>query len=138
MPRPAPQAMTRIPPMSPLLPLRGMRLLLVEDHYALATNLADVAVQSGADVIGPVATVADALQLIEAVPELDAAVLDVHLRDETTYPVADALRARRVPFCFSTAQDRAQLPERFRDVPLCRKPFGLGGFRDALRQLAAA
>jgi DNA-binding response OmpR family regulator len=115
-----------------------MRLLLVEDHYALATNLADVAVQSGADVIGPVATVADALQLIEAVPELDAAVLDVHLRDETTYPVADALRARRVPFCFSTAQDRAQLPERFRDVPLCRKPFGLGGFRDALRQLAAA
>lgn len=124
--------------MSALPPLHGMRLLLVEDHYALATNLADVAVQAGADVIGPVATVADALQLIEALPELDAAVLDVHLREETSYPVADALRARRVPFCFASAQDRAHMPERFRDVPLCQKPFGLAGFRDALEQLAAA
>ena len=124
--------------MSALPPLHGMRLLLVEDHYALATNLADVAVQAGADVIGPVATVADALQLIEALPELDAAVLDVHLREETSYPVADALRARRVPFCFASAQDRAHMPERFRDAPLCQKPFGLAGFRDALEQLAAA
>ena len=119
-------------------PLHGMRLLLVEDHYALATNLADVAVQAGADVIGPVATVADALHLIEALPELDAAVLDVNLREETSYPVADVLRARRVPFCFSSAQDRARLPERFRDVPLCRKPVGVAGFRDALQRLAAA
>ena len=138
MPRPALGRRSGSTPMSALPPLHGMRLLLVEDHFALATNLADVAVQSGADVIGPVATVADALQLIEALPELDAAVLEVHLRDGTTYPVADALRARRVPFCFATAQDRARLPERFGDVPVCRKPFGLAGFRDALQRLAAA
>ena len=124
--------------MSALLPLHGMRLLLVEDHYALATNLADVAVQSGADVIGPVATVADALRLIEQLPELDAAVLDVQLQDETSYPVADALRARRVPFCFSTAHAPDCLPERFRDVPVCAKPFALSGFRDALQRLAMA
>src|SRR5687768_13250952 len=124
--------------MSPQSPLNGMRLLLVEDYFPLAANLADVAVQSGADVIGPVATVADALQLIEQVPELDAAVLDVNLREETIYPVADALRARNVPFFFSTAHDRAQLPERFRDVPLCAKPFGVPSFRLALGRLASA
>jgi CheY-like chemotaxis protein len=118
--------------------LDGMRLLLVEDHFALAANLADVAVQAGADVIGPVATVADALRLVEQLPELDAAVLDVHLRDEPSYRVADALRARRVPFVFATAQDRAQLPARFHDVPLCAKPFGLPSFRQALAGLRAA
>lgn len=118
--------------------LHGMRLLLVEDHFALAANLADVAVQAGADVIGPVATVADALRLVEQLPELDAAVLDVHLRDASSYAVADALRARRVPFVFATAQDRAQLPERFHDVPVCAKPFGLRSFRQALAGLRAA
>jgi CheY-like chemotaxis protein len=124
--------------MSPQSPLNGMRLLLVEDYFPLAANLADIAAQSGADVIGPVATVADALQLIEQVPELDAAVLDVNLREETSYPVADALRARNVPFLFSTAHDRTHLPERFRDVPLCAKPFGVPSFRSALERLATA
>ena len=124
--------------MTDLPPLRGLRVLLVEDHFPLAVNLADVAVQSGADVIGPVATVADALHLIDQVPEIDAAVLDVNLGQEAIFPVADALRARKVPFVFSTAQERSQLPERFRDVPLCAKPFGLTGFRDALQRLAHA
>ena len=56
----------------------------------------------------------------------------------TIYPVADALRARNVPFFFSTAHDRAQLPERFRDVPVCAKPFGVPSFRLALGSLASA
>ena len=118
--------------------LRGLRVLLVEDHFPLAVNLADVAVQSGADVIGPVATVADALHLIERMPEIDAAVLDIHLQHETSFPVADALRARNVPFFFATAHDHTALPERFGDVPVCTKPFGLQRFRAALGNLAAA
>ena len=89
--------------MSALPPLHGMRLLLVEDHYALATNLADVAVQAGADVIGPVATVADALENNERVPELDAALLQRQLRQANSYPIAAARRPPREPFVFSNA-----------------------------------
>ena len=118
--------------------LDGLRLLLVEDHFPLGVNLADVAVALGADVIGPVATVADALRLIDQMPELGAAVLDVQLREETSYPVADALRARAVPFLFATAQASSQLPDRFHDVPVCANPFGVPGFRAALGRLAAA
>jgi CheY-like chemotaxis protein len=124
--------------MSALPPLHGMRLLLVEDHFALATNLADVAVQSGADVIGPVATVDDALYLIARLPEIDAAVLDVQLGSQDSFPVADALHAQRVPFIFSTALERAALPERFGHVPVCTKPFGVAAFRQALSRLQAA
>ena len=115
--------------------LEGFRLLLVEDEYVLALGLSDMLVDLGADVIGPVASVADALDLIDKVPEIDAAVLDVNLGGETIYPVADALMSRNVPFFFSTANDRSQLPDRFSQVQLCRKPFDARDFRTAIEQL---
>ena len=115
--------------------LHGLHLLLVEDEYLLALGLADAASDLGAEVFGPVASVQDALALVQKLPELDAAVLDINLGDTTIYPVADALRARGVPFFFSTASEPVHLPERFRDVPVCRKPFDVAVFRAALGQL---
>lgn len=118
--------------------LRGLHLLLVEDEYLLALGLAEVATDLGAEVFGPVASVDDALALVEKLPELDAAILDVNLGDATIFPVADALRARGVPFFFSTASEAVALPERFRDVPVCRKPFHVDMFRAALGRLRQA
>lgn len=89
-------------------------------------------------VLGPVATVADALALIDRVPEMDGAVLDVNLGREVAYPVADALMARGIPFLFATANDRARLPERFAHVQVCQKPFDVATFRDAVAALPGA
>ena len=118
--------------------LRGLHLLLVEDEYLLALGLADAASDLGAEVFGPVGSVQDALALVQKLPELDAAILDINLGDATIYPVADALRARGVPFFFSTASAPIELPERFRDVPVCRKPFDVAAFRAALGRLYPA
>ena len=118
--------------------LHGLHLLLVEDDYLLALGLADSARDLGAEVFGPVAAVEDALTLVRQLPELDAAILDVNLGSETIFPVADALYARGVPFVFSTASDIAAMPARFRDVPLCRKPFDLATFHATLGHLRAA
>lgn len=115
--------------------LQGLRLLLVEDEFVLALGVSDLLVDLGADVIGPVGSVADALDLIDKVPEIDAAVLDVNLGGETIYPVADALMSRNVPFFFATANARSQLPERFSDVQLCRKPFDTKALRNAIDRL---
>lgn len=112
-----------------------LRLLLVEDEYVLALGMTDALTDLGVEVLGPVASVADALLLIETVPEMGAAILDVNLGSEVVYPVADALLARHTPFFFATANARAQLPERFHDVPLCQKPFEVGEFRRALENL---
>lgn len=117
--------------------MEGRRLLLVEDEFVLALGVADALTDLGADVLGPVASVADALALLEHVPEIDAAVLDVNLGGEVVYPVADALLARGVPFLFATANDRTQLPPRFAHVDLCRKPFDLAGFMRSLQRLQA-
>ncbi len=115
--------------------IEGLKLLLVEDEYVLALGLSDALADLGAVVVGPVATVEDALALVERVPEIDGAVLDVNLGREVAYPVADALLARGIPFFFATANERACLPERFAAVPVCGKPFRVDTFREAVAAL---
>jgi CheY-like chemotaxis protein len=102
--------------------LAGKRLLVVEDEYMIARDLTWALEGAGAQVVGPVGTVAGALQLIESGGRLDGAVLDISLRDELVYPVADALVARGVPFVFATGYDRAIVPPHYTHTPRCEKP----------------
>ena len=103
-------------------PLARCRVLLVEDDYFIASEMSGAFAARGAEVLGPVPTVAAALALIAATPEIDAAILDINLQGEMSYPVADALQARSVPFLFATGYDRAALPPRFTGVRHCEKP----------------
>jgi CheY-like chemotaxis protein len=103
--------------------LTGRRLLVVEDEYLIAADLASVLEGLGAEVTGPAGTLAEALTLVETEGDrLDAAVLDVNLGEERVYPVADALRQREIPFVFTTGYDAAALPQSYADVPRCQKP----------------
>ncbi|WP_245419472.1 MULTISPECIES: response regulator [unclassified Rhizobium] len=96
--------------------------LVVEDEYLVAADILDVLGRAGADVIGPVSSLEGALKLVDEAQQIDAAVLDIHLRGAEVYPVADALSLRNVPFAFLTAYDRGDLPERFREAPFLQKP----------------
>ncbi|GJD63115.1 response regulator [Methylobacterium frigidaeris] len=101
---------------------RGYRVLLVEDEYFIAMELADLFRRRGAEVLGPVPTVDQALDLIAATSRLDGAVLDINLHGEMAYDVADVLEARKVPFVFATGYDREVLPPRFAGARVCNKP----------------
>lgn len=59
--------------------LSGLRVLVVEDSWEVATSLAELLKVWGADVLGPVATAADAVRLIRE-RTVDTAVVDVNLR----------------------------------------------------------
>jgi two-component SAPR family response regulator len=98
-------------------------VLIVEDEYMLAMDLAQVLSGHEVDVIGPVPSVRDAMLLIERGAEIDAAVLDVNLGGESVFPVAEALQARAIPFVFTTGYERAALPPQYQDVMCCEKPF---------------
>lgn len=103
--------------------LTGRHILIVEDEYFVAMDLATSLGDMGADVIGPACSVAEALALIRrASDELDGAVLDVNLRDERVYPVADALLARGVRFIFASGYDASLLPSGYAHLPRCAKP----------------
>jgi CheY-like chemotaxis protein len=100
---------------------RGVRLLIVEDEYFLAQDLADHFQSLGVKVLGPAGTVADALDLLKS-HEVEGAVLDVNLRGERVYPVADVLLQKDVPFVFASGYGGELEPDAYTDVPRCIKP----------------
>jgi hypothetical protein len=63
------------------------------------------------------------------------AVLDVNLNGQMSYPIADALAARGVPFVFSTGYHKDRLLERYRTFPALQKPFHLSELTDTLVKL---
>jgi CheY-like chemotaxis protein len=101
----------------------GRRVLVAEDEYLLAKKLAGEFAKLGIETIGPASTVKRALDLVERGGHLDGAVLDIKLRDDMIFPVAEALRARGVPFVFTTGYNEQAIPDRYKDVARYEKPF---------------
>lgn len=101
--------------------MKTRRILIVEDEALLALDLAQRLEQAGFDIIGPTASVAGALGLIER-EGCDAAVLDVHLGRETSEPVASHLKQRGTPFVTVTGYSDEQRPASFAGSRLLSKP----------------
>lgn len=103
-------------------PFSGHRVFVVEDEMIVAWLLEDMLVELGCIVIGPAASVKEALAMIDA-EAIDVAVLDVNLNGEMSYPIADALIARDVPFVFVTGYDKDRMLDGYRTFPVLQKPF---------------
>jgi CheY-like chemotaxis protein len=103
--------------------LTGRRILVVEDDFMIAELIVAAFMADGAEIVGPAGTVQDALALTAGEERIDGAVLDVNLRGETVYSVADVLRSKGVPIVFTTGYDKSRLPPRFADMPCLVKPL---------------
>lgn len=98
------------------------RVLVVEDDSLVAMMVEDMLADIGCGTV----TVADSLAaaLSEATTgSFDFAVLDVNIAGEEVFPVADALKARGVPFAFASGYGAMGVPERYRDAAIAAKPF---------------
>ncbi len=102
--------------------LKGRRLLVVEDDFLIGIDFAESLRELGADVLGPVGNVDDALDLLAETPNIDGAFLDLNLGGEMSYPIADALAERSIPFVFTTGYDKANIAAPFAAVTRCEKP----------------
>lgn len=102
--------------------LTGRKILVVEDEALVAMLVEDALLDAGAEVIGPAATVAEALRLLDKARP-DAAVLDLNLAGETSTPVADVLAAAGVPFVVATGYGADGLPPAHAAVPVLAKPY---------------
>ncbi|KAB2851150.1 MAG: response regulator [Hyphomicrobiaceae bacterium] len=101
--------------------LSSKSILVVEDEYIIAIDIATYFSDRGARVVGPVGTIEEAIGAING-ERLDAAVLDLNLHGEMAFDVADALIGRGIPFVFATGYDRDVIPGRFASVKRCEKP----------------
>lgn len=102
--------------------LSGCRVLVVEDEVLVAWALDDMLVALGCCVVGPAARVDQALAMIAATA-IDAAVLDLNLNGQRSYPVADALAGQGIPFMFSTGYHKDSIADGYQDFPMLQKPY---------------
>jgi PAS domain S-box-containing protein len=115
-------------------PARRPRVLVVDDEALTAFAVAKQLKEAGFDVIGPAASVTQALRLLEEQSGCDAAVLDVNLGRETSEVVARRLSSCGTPFVTITGYARLELPPAFKASPLLTKPISSKALAGTLRQ----
>jgi CheY-like chemotaxis protein len=115
-------------------PLSGRRILVVEDESLVAMLLETILEDMDCVPVGPVSSVVDALKTVAEEDALDAALLDVNVGGTYVFPVAEALKAKGVPFVFSTGYGEGGLPDEWRGQPTIQKPFTEDTVRQALMQ----
>jgi CheY-like chemotaxis protein len=114
--------------------IAGRRILVVEDEMLVVLTIEETVQASGGEIVGPVATLEQALKLAEE-ETFDAAILDVTIRGGKVYPVAEVLLARGIPFVFATGYEDWVLPQALRDKPRLMKPFTAAVLGEQLRLL---
>ena len=102
--------------------LSGRRVLVVEDEMLILLKIEDALCDLGCQSVGAAVNLDQALALINA-EAFDAALVDVNLDGIKSYPIADALAARGVPFAFSTGYSGQSLDAGYRDRPILGKPY---------------
>ena len=117
------------------MPLNGRKILVVEDEYMIADDLAAMLRQAGAEVIGPAASLPTAIRTLEGIGRIDAAVLDINLRGINVFPVVDELIKQGVPVMFLTGYGENNIPHEYANIARCEKPMGTAHVVDDLRQM---
>ena len=116
-------------------PLIGLDILVAEDHYVVAAELASLLRKLGAAVVGPVARLP--LEPCLASESIDMALLDVELCGGTSFPLADELAERGVPVALITGYAPDALPSAYRDLPRLDKPVERDKLTAAILRLTA-
>lgn len=112
------------------------RVLVVEDEPMVSMMIEDMLRDRGYDVVGVALNLTSAAQLASSL-ELDLAMLDVNLAGERSFPVADILRQRQIPFIFATGYGSPGVDAAYANVRVLRKPFAGADLDRALNEAVA-
>ena len=113
---------------------RRLRILIVEDEMLVAMNIEDMLLDLGHEVAGLASRLEPALSLAREA-NFDAAMLDVNLAGQPSFPVAKILRERGIPFLFATGYGIKGIEEEYRSFAVLQKPFRALDLDQALRGL---
>lgn len=112
------------------------RVLLVEDEILVAMLIEDMIDTMGLDHVATANRLEQGIALASEL-DIDCAILDVNLAGARSFPIADVLKKRGIPFVFATGYGRDGIAEPHSDVPVLGKPLRLQDLRDAIERLAA-
>jgi DNA-binding NtrC family response regulator len=124
-----------MPRAAPQLP-EFRRVLLVEDEALVGLELETALMRAGMEVLGPATTLSEALRLASE-SAADMALLDINLQGEHSFPVAEVLKMRGIPFVFCTGYARRMIiPEEFSHIPVVEKPYTIDRLFQAMDRAA--
>ncbi len=113
--------------------MTSRRALIVEDEVLVAMLIEEMLVELGYEIAG-LSTHLDQAVTLACTAPFDVALLDINLNGRQSFPVADAVRARGLPFLFATGYGSRIVPEPYRTAPILQKPFSLEELKDALQR----
>lgn len=100
----------------------NLRIMVIEDEGIVAMLLEDMLNGLGHEVVASASNIERASALAGEV-DIDLAILDVNLNGHHTYPLAETLSARGIPFIFATGYGNAGLKSEWRNAKVLQKPF---------------
>ncbi|WP_345944300.1 response regulator [Aureimonas sp. SA4125] len=112
-------------------------MLIVEDEVLLAMHLEDLLIDLGHEVFAH-ATRVDGAIVFARDGDFDFAVLDINVAGIKSFPVADILRTRGIPFAFATGYGAEGLMDGYRQCTTLRKPYAQDDLERAIAQSFAA
>lgn len=110
------------------------RILIVEDEMLVAMLLEDVVMELWHMVVGPAMRLETALAAVEE-EQFDFAILDINLAGKQSFPVADRLREKSIPFMFASGYGARGLEEAYRTVPILQKSYSQAQLEALLRDV---
>ena len=102
-----------------MIALRGM---IVEDEPLSGAAVESRVEDLGGQVFGPFMNLRDGLVAAESGEQVDCALLDCSLAREMSWPIADILATRGVPFAFTSGKGAKDIEPRFAGRPVFTKP----------------
>lgn len=98
-----------------------MRVLIVEDEFIIADEIASIVEGLGHTIVGPAGTIEEARAIITDAA-LDFAIIDANLRGRSSAELAERLADREVPFCVCTGYRTDDIRAAFGGIPVVHKP----------------
>lgn len=113
---------------------RTKRILIVENECLVALHLEDVLTGMGHQVVGSCTRIEAAIAVARE-RNIDFAILDVNVAGRPSFPVADILRQRGIPFVFASGYGLEGLVDGYRNETALRKPYDLEELRQAITRI---
>jgi DNA-binding response OmpR family regulator len=109
------------------------KVFVVEDEMTIALMIEGMLEDLGFEVAGMSMRLEPGLALAATI-DADVAILDINLDGKTSFPIADVLKARGIPFFFATGYGSKGLSDGYEGSPTLKKPFLFHDLEKAVRR----
>jgi hypothetical protein len=102
--------------------MTSLRVMIAENEPLIGAAMEMLVEDLGGQTLGPFMNLRDGLTAAESGEAIDCALLDCNLARETSWPIAEVLAARGVPFAFTSGKGLKDIESRFAGRPVFSKP----------------